>query len=201
MKDETKEIVKLTAKELFFGFFDSAVSLLSVFDRHKTYRRSINQYFEEREIDHSNFKEKIYYLKKVGLIKTFIAGKETYAELTSKGLEQVVWHNFGQRERPVQWDGRFRLIIFDIPEEKHYLRDIIRCKIEKLGFIQIQKSVYVYPFECKEEINALCYFTGAKEFLKYMIADIIEGEEDIIIKFLDSGVLTKEQLVIKNLRP
>lgn len=194
MRKEDKEIIKLTAKELLLTLCDASAGLILAMDRYRQYRVPIKKYFRERSIDRENFRQKIYYLKRMGLIRTFVEGKEKYLELTKKGLQEIAWDNIGKQSREGKWDGLFRIVMFDIPEEKRHTRDIIRQKLEEIGFIQVQKSIFIYPFECKEEIDAICYFCSAKEYLKYMIANVIEGEDDIIRIFFDKKVLTGSDL-------
>jgi DNA-binding transcriptional regulator PaaX len=74
------------------------------------------------------------------------------------------------------------------------LRNAIRDKLHNLGFWQVQKSVFIYPFECNKEVNMICNILGGRKYLKYLIADIIEGEEEIIHKFLNLEVLQKSDL-------
>lgn len=199
MRKEVKEIIKLTAKELFLSLFDVTAAGISVFDSRNMYRKSIRDYLSERSIDRSSFSQKVYYLKKMGLINSYLEGREKYIELTTKGLESINQAVFSQMKikRPDKWDGLFRVIIFDIPEDKKSLRDSLRRKIEHIGFRLIQKSVFAYPFECKREIDAICYYYGVRRYLKYMIAEIIEGEDEIINYFIDSKVMTLSDLDTK----
>lgn len=56
---------------------------------------------------------------------------------------------------PRNWDGNWRVLIFDIPEINRAARDIFRNKIQELGFYTLQKSVYVTPRPCEREISGL----------------------------------------------
>ncbi len=42
-----------------------------------------------------------------------------------------------------EWDGKFRLVLFDVPEEQRCIRDSVRNYIKKLGAGQWQRSVWV----------------------------------------------------------
>jgi phenylacetic acid degradation operon negative regulatory protein len=53
------------------------------------------------------------------------------------------------------WDGNWRVLIFDVPEISRAARDILRSKIQELGFYTLQKSVYVTPRPCEKEIIGL----------------------------------------------
>ena len=185
--------IKQTSKNLLIDLFDNIVDTLTVLDRHPMVRVSAEEY-AKRANDHFDLRGQIYYLKKRGLIKKVVEGKEKYFELTTKGFKQIAWNRIDQINYPDKWDKYFRVVMFDIPKEKNTTRDIIRRKLEKIGFIQMQKSVFVYPFECKKEIDTLCYYCSAEKYLKYMIANIIEGEKEIIEKFIAKGVLDLEDL-------
>ena len=194
-----KEAIRLSGFEILSSILDVTLFMINIFDRGKIYRKPINNYFKEREIDQINLKQKIRYLKKMGLITTYVENKERYIELTPKGVEKIGWEIIGKTnlQKKEKWDGKFRIVIFDVPEEKKRVRDLVRRKLSEIGFIQIQKSVFAYPFECKNEIEAICYYCSANHYLVYLIAEIIEGEEKIIDIFLENGTLKLSDLDIK----
>jgi DNA-binding transcriptional regulator PaaX len=51
-----------------------------------------------------------------------------------------------------QWDGKWRLVMFDLPIRYTKARDSLRFKLKQLGFIQFQKSVWIHPYPCTDEI-------------------------------------------------
>jgi DNA-binding transcriptional regulator PaaX len=50
-------------------------------------------------------------------------------------------------------DGLATVILFDIPEDKHKARDRFRRYLLRNGYTQIQKSVFISPFEIFEELR------------------------------------------------
>lgn len=85
--------------------------------------------------------------------------------------------------RPKQWDGKYRLIIFDIKEWKRKTRDDLRRWLEHLGFEHLQNSVWVFPYPCREIIVLLkSNFKIGKEVL-YITADEIENDGWLRQKF------------------
>lgn len=56
-------------------------------------------------------------------------------------------------QRKGRWDGRWRLFIFDIPETERTARDLIRMKLKSLGLYNIQRSTFVYPYDCRRELD------------------------------------------------
>ncbi|NQU82783.1 MAG: hypothetical protein HQ539_02435 [Parcubacteria group bacterium] len=92
-------------------------------------------------------------LRKDGLITKDPKQKSYY--LTDDG-KKVVSHI---RNRYLilkkKWDGKLRLVIFDVPEKKKYWRRSIREELLSMEYQLLQKSVYVgkYPLSqsfCKE---------------------------------------------------
>jgi len=99
-----------------------------------------------------------------------------------------------QIKRPGKWDKKWRLVIYDIPDDKKNEREAIRTKLENLEFIKLQESVYVYPFECAEVIGFMKGLYYLSPYVQYVVADRIETEIDLIKKFLDRGILTQEMV-------
>ena len=79
-------------------------------------------------------------------------------------------------------DGKWRLIIFDIPEKKKSARDVFRRKLLELGMIRLQDSVFVSAFPCKNEIDFLANFLGISDFITLVSLDGIERGEQLIFK-------------------
>jgi CRISPR-associated endonuclease Cas2 len=197
MKKETKEIIRLTTFEILGGITDAAVWLSGLSARKKVTRKMLCQYWQNREVDKADFAKKIWRLKRQGMIREFYEGKEKYYEITKRGQDHLANVNLENIavERPKIWDKKWRVVIYDVPEDDRIIRNFIRSKLYQIGFIQVQKSVFIYPFECSSVINQICHSCGERDCLKYMIAEIIEGEESIIERFLDDNILTADDLI------
>jgi len=75
-------------------------------------------------------------------------------------------------KKPKKWDGKWRIVVFDIIEMKKIHREAFRGKLKELGFRPLQKSVWIHPFNCKDEINLLRKFFGLTEAdLRLIIAE------------------------------
>lgn len=44
---------------------------------------------------------------------------------------------------PTRWDGKWRIVVFDIPEQKRIIRNLFRRNLKKWGFKHLQKSVWI----------------------------------------------------------
>ena len=54
---------------------------------------------------------------------------------------------YKKKAEKIKWDGRWRIIFFDIPEKKKEKRNYLRSVIKVIGFKEFQKSVWVYPYK------------------------------------------------------
>lgn len=57
-----------------------------------------------------------------------------------------------------KWDGKFRMVIYDIEEVSRNNRDSVRIKLKSLGFAMLQKSIWITPFNI--EAPLLEYLSG-----------------------------------------
>jgi len=81
------------------------------------------------------------------------------------------------------WDGKWRVVMFDIPNTKSRNRLAFTEKLKELGFIMVQKSVWAYPFECYKEVAILRKFYEIEKFVTYVQAIEVEDELDWRGKF------------------
>lgn len=196
MRKEKKEIIKLTSAKLLITLFEAVeITARPFFKASPIYRQSIKKYYDDDRYDKAEINDRIQYLKSMGMIKMFTENNERFAELSPKGFEKIKEISAEIKiTRPKKWDKKWRVVIFDILEKFRGSRDSLRLKLVNLGFIKIQKSVYVYPFPCTEEIVTLSRSLGVEKSVTIMIADIIQGEENIIYQFIRNKTLDKKDL-------
>lgn len=86
-------------------------------------------------------------------------------------------------KRPNHWDGRWRIVFFDIPEKHRAARDSLREKLKELGFQEFQRSVFVQPYACWEEINFITEFFDVRPWVRLAEINKITNEPELLIKF------------------
>lgn len=99
-----------------------------------------------------------YYLKKRGLVE-FIkeSDKEIVVKITNNGRKYLKKFDIENMrlDKTSGWDGKWRLVIFDIPEKYKNTREALRKKLKDLDLVRLQDSVWVTPFPCEDEIRFL----------------------------------------------
>ncbi len=105
--------------------------------------------------------------------------------LTKKGEKRALKFQIDEIkiEKPEKWDGKWRMVIFDIPEKKKRAREALRNKLKELGFKDLQKSVFVFPYECEDEIDFIVEVFEIRRFVKFMRVDSFTNEEQFKLKF------------------
>lgn len=187
---------EIIARQMLLYFVDFFRLTIPIFDKARFYRIPFQEYDKLRLKDKIKFSHEMYRLKREGVIKRYIDEKGKFIELTPKG-QKLIKKCFTEQleiKSPAKWDKKWRVVIFDIPEDKKRERDILRNKLERMGFLKLQESVYVYPFECGLEIEMLKKMYFIEPYVQYVLADRIETEIDLLEKFYDLGVLEKQKI-------
>ena len=125
------------------------------------------------------FYHSLNYLNRRGYVKlTEKENGDLEARLTRQGEIMIEHINFDELKlpKPGAWDGKWRLVIFDIPTDKHKNRQALAEKLKELGFIMVQKSVWAYPFECYKELAIVRKFYEVERYVTYFEAVEIEDE-------------------------
>jgi len=86
-------------------------------------------------------------------------------------------------KKPKVWDRRWRLVIFDIPEKHKKVRDALRFHLKRLCFLELQKSVFVHPYPCSEEVEFLVEFFEMRSYVRQLIVHWIDNEQHLRLKF------------------
>jgi len=78
-----------------------------------------------------------------------------------------------------QWDGKWRVVIFDVWENTRAKRDTLRYEIKNFGFIQLQRSVWIYPYECSDFIELLKTDLSFGKNIRYMVVEKLDHDEKL----------------------
>lgn len=135
--------------------------------------------------DTYRLKRALQQLARRGLVRLrHLPNSETAIELTKKGKTEVLKYRIENIEIDLSqpWDGRWRVVIFDIPEHKKEARDALRRQLDRLGFWQLQKSVFVLPYPCEKEIEFLRQFFEIAEHVHLLEAKTSDADLEEVIR-------------------
>jgi len=90
-------------------------------------------------------------LKEAGLIEQILSPQNKYARLTKEGRKKVHCLELESDTTLVNtsWDGFWRIILLDLPENRKPERESLRYLLKKAGFVCLKNSAWIspYPFE------------------------------------------------------
>ncbi len=111
-------------------------------------------------------------------IKIFKEKGYQYVKLTKKGVLETLLLK-ADIKKPEKWDGKFRMVVFDIPEKAKDKRRLLRILLKNHGFLQIQRSVYINPYPLNRDAIRYLYETGLDEYIRIFRIDQIDNDENI----------------------
>lgn len=118
-------------------------------------------------------------LEKQKLISWREQDGELQLTLKEKGRKRILQYKMDtlSLKNTGKWDGLWRVVIFDIPEDNRNAREFFREKLRDLGFQQLQKSVFITRLECKDEIDFLRHSLEISPYVSYILAKDVSSIE------------------------
>ncbi len=121
-------------------------------------------------------------LKNQRLIE-YVADKDgkTVVKITKKGETKLRAFDIELMtiKKPNKWDGKWRLVMFDIPMRFTKGREALRFHLKELDFFQFQKSAWIFPFPCEDEIIFIADFFGIGKYVEILTVDNISRDEKL----------------------
>ena len=193
MRNETKDMLDFEKPETLTQWliFLAAIGItLSSPAGTRAFIKELNKYiFEEqgergKQYESQQLSQALYHLKKRKAVRVRKVDGKTLIELTEKGKKRKLEYDIERLRVPgqVRWDGKWRMVMFDISEDKKVAREALRGKLRQLGFVQFQKSVWIYPYPCEDEIDFITEFFSIAKYVN-LITVKIEKDKPLRAKF------------------
>ncbi len=120
------------------------------------------------------FSQMIYHLKKNGYIRIKNLEQKKGIVLTRKGAEKVLKVKFKTSRKRKRSDRKWQMIIFDIPEEKRHLRNLLRKNLYFLKYEMLQQSIWVCPYDVLSETEFILRKHSLDPYVKLFLIEEIE---------------------------
>lgn len=125
---------------------------------------------------YDNYSKTIYYLHKKGFIRFVEKEDGRFIALTANGQLKALLTK-AKYPIPVRWDGKWRLMIFDIPEEVRDKRNELRRLLKINNFFKLQASVYINPYPLNREAIKYLQETKLNEYIRIMKVEEIDNDK------------------------
>jgi len=100
-----------------------------------------------------------------------IEDQELIIRLTDKGREKAVLAQL--QSSGGEWDGKWRVVIFDVPEKRRTARDLLRYSLKSWGFTPWQQSVWVTKKNCTAALRKYIQNIGIEDWVMVLESDNI----------------------------
>lgn len=140
---------------------------------------------DSRKYNTSLFNQTIKRLKKQKLVQIIEEDGNTMVKITDEGRVRALRYKLSEMmvKNPKVWDKKWRVVIFDIQEKHKRMREIFRKHLQIMGFYMLQKSVWVHPYPCFNEIEFLRQIYDVGIDVTYLVAEKIENPQDLKDQF------------------
>lgn len=173
-KSIQKNIKSLTiVKSILLSALDAAVETYKIFDRPSLWGKDYPNKHKKTIFD------TIYRLEKEGYLqKVEEQGRKKYLT-TLKGKVKILAYLKIDRK----WDGKWRIVVFDVPETKKKMRNFFREKLADLGFRKLQESVWICPYNIANIVEELIDLCQAKPYIHYLLVEEIDNKDTLMKLF------------------
>jgi len=111
----------------------------------------------------------------------FLEYRKSVLSITHKGRMYLLKETSFEKIKKLKqkWDGKWRVLIFDIPEKRKTIREQTRITLSNIGFVRLQDSVWIYPYDCADLITLLKADLKIGRNVLYMIVEALEYDKPV----------------------
>lgn len=120
-------------------------------------------------------------LKREGYIEKIKRNGDIFYKITESGKTKISNLPAPIHKRSRKWDGKWRIVIFDIPEEDRDKRNLIREGLRELRFGKLQGSVWISPHDVGHKVERMIENYGLGKFMIFFKVDYSSHEEKELI--------------------
>lgn len=118
------------------------------------------------------------YLEHLEHIELVTRNDRLFVRLTQKGKVKALLARLeSDFKKSNKWDGKWRVVIWDIPEDSKEQRNRIRQLVKDLGFFQLQKSVFITPHSLPSSAVAYLRECELLRFIRFLRVDKIDDDQ------------------------
>ncbi len=163
--------------DLLLDCFDRQVPLVPFESPYAWLKRK-----KKHDLKRRQYQQAVWKLKKAGMLKLVIKNHEKFLTLTKEGqLRKLL--NKASISKEKSWDGKWRLLMFDIPERAREERDKFRSLLKQNGFVKLQASVFISPYSLNREAVEYLKETRLIDYIRILRVDKMDNDKVLRTKF------------------
>lgn len=116
-----------------------------------------------------------------GLAEVYNSENKKYLKITKKGKNKLNCIKLECEETLVStsWDGFWRIIILDIPENRKSERETLRYLLKKANFVCIKNTVWISPFPYENLFTNIKKDLNLETELMIIVSDKLDPETNL----------------------
>jgi phenylacetic acid degradation operon negative regulatory protein len=118
------------------------------------------------------------HLQDRGLIKIINKNNQKFVQLTKTGQIEILLRK-AQISKQSKWDRKWRIIMYDIPEDSKDKRHLLRFLLKKNGFKKLQASAYISPYALNRDAIVYLTETGLTEYIRILRVDEMDDDRKL----------------------
>ncbi len=152
----------------------------------KTFRSLVTKNRDQKKV----LTRAVYYIRQNNYVELVPKGDDVQIKITEKGKQKLKEINLKNLSVPKQkWDGMWWFVLADIPTEPHRAdADRLRKKLKEMGFYFMQRTVWVYPFDPRGEIEFIATHYGIGQYITMLQASAVDQEDERNFKLWFKGL-------------
>jgi CRISPR-associated endonuclease Cas2 len=162
---------------IFSAFFQMGEITMNSFLSPSLYADMPKSFYDPVEMNHKNkskikeitIRQSIRRLQKQGFVKK----EKSKYKLTAKGLEIANYIFNRKKEINKKWDGKYRVVIFDIPEKQSEARNWLRQELYLLNYKKLQESVFISRYSLTKDLIKEIKSNKIGNCVNYLLVDKI----------------------------
>ncbi|MFA6301327.1 MAG: hypothetical protein WC609_03180 [Candidatus Paceibacterota bacterium] len=117
-------------------------------------------------------------LRDTGLVEQVSSPQNEYARLTKEGRKKM--HSLELENETTlantSWDGSWRIILLDLPENRKSERESLRYLLKKAGFVCLKNSAWISPFPYEHLFANIKKDLGLKTEMMIIVIELVDEE-------------------------
>lgn len=117
-----------------------------------------------------------------GWVKKEIHDREFAYKLSPQGKAWINQQLGRLHQKEKEWDGKYRIVVFSVPERSRALRDKLRRELKKLGFEPYEKGIWISLHDKRDKILKIIDEIGVGHHFVYFESKFLAGSQVALLK-------------------
>jgi len=130
----------------------------------------LRKHYQRRE-QRRAFSNLIWNLKARGYLREKRLKNQRALVITIRGMERISKIFKKKTGLLKRKDGKFQMIMYDVPEERRKDRDYLRNALLPLGYSQLQKSIWISPYNVFEQTQSLIHDYSLTDYVRLFLIE------------------------------